>query len=125
LPICKLSNMKDHLHPKGLAPISYYYIGWFGLWCLMPLSTIFQLYRGSQFYWWRKSEYPIFNLSYIANEHLLFYLINYELLSYSFKVVYNNHRQLFMVCNKNRVCHGRDCIYNYLCNQNSRCSFAI
>jgi hypothetical protein len=25
-------------------------------WCIMPLSTIFKLYRGSQFHWWRKPE---------------------------------------------------------------------
>ena len=34
--------------------------GWFmvGLWYLTPLSTIFQLCRGDQFYLWKKPEYP-------------------------------------------------------------------
>ena len=30
----------------------------FGFWHLTALSTIFQLYRGSRLYSWRKQEYP-------------------------------------------------------------------
>ena len=48
-----------------------------GLWYVMPLSKMYPLYRGDQFYWWRKPEYQekTTYLSHVTDKlyHILLY----------------------------------------------------
>ena len=55
----------------------------FGLRCSTHFSTIFQLYRGDQFYWWNKPEYPdkTTDLSQVIDklDHIMLHLVHLDI----------------------------------------------
>jgi len=88
--------------------------GRLGLCYLTPLSIIFQpLYRGGQFYWWRKPEYPVMFSPTSRKSHFAISGIRYLLIQLPYE---HNHDDHHLKTSLNENIYNNSLIWIYFLN---------
>jgi hypothetical protein len=81
--ITRVTQQVPHVEQEVRVGRSLVYTMVYGLWFITPLSTMFQLYRGGQFYLWRKPEDQdkITDLSQVTDKvyHIMLYRVHLTL----------------------------------------------